>query len=77
VNKADDAAALARRRAQDLLDRHKGKEADRFADRDKQRALDAAKTARLRDLRLAKEAAERAEKAAAKPARPSRSRGAS
>lgn len=74
MNKADDAAAVARRRAQDLLDRHKGKDADRFADRDKARQLDAAKTARLRELRLAKEAAERAEKAAAKPSRPARSR---
>jgi hypothetical protein len=76
VSKTDDAAALARRRAQDLLDRHNGKDADRFAERDKQRQLEAAKTARLRELRLAKEAAERAEKQAAKQARTARPRGA-
>ncbi len=75
MSKADDAAALARRRAQDLLDRNRAKDEERITDREKARQADAAKTARLRELRIAKEAAEQAEKQAAARARRGRPRG--
>ena len=45
---------------------HNKQQADVMAEEDRRRAADAAKTARLREMRLAKEAAERA---AAKPKR--------
>lgn len=75
MSKADDAAALARRRAQELLDRSRAKDEERITDREKARQADAAKTARLRELRIAKEAAEQAEKQAAARARRGRPRG--
>jgi hypothetical protein len=46
---------------------HNKQQADVMTEEDRRRAANAAKTARLRELRLAKEAAERA--AAAKPKR--------
>jgi hypothetical protein len=63
LSKVDDAAALARRKAQDLLGRAKEKDREQLASRDKARQIDALKTAGLRKLRLAKEAKEAAEKA--------------
>ncbi len=63
MSKLDDLAAASRRKAEELLNRSRKKEAERLAIRDQQRQVEDAKTARLRDLRLAKEAAERAEQA--------------
>jgi hypothetical protein len=63
MSKADDLAAASRRKAEELLSRNREKEVERLAVRDKQRRADDEKTARLRELRLAKEAAERAERA--------------
>lgn len=69
MGKADDAAARARSKAQELLSRSKQQENERLATRTKEREAEAVKTARLRALRLAKEAADAAEKRAAKPRR--------
>jgi hypothetical protein len=55
---ADELAAAARRKAQEAAGRTKAADAERLAQRDKERVADAAKTARLKELRLAKEAAE-------------------
>lgn len=68
MSKLDDLAAASRRKAEELLNRSREKESERLAIRDRQRRQEDAKTARLRELRLAKEAAERAEQAA-KPLR--------
>jgi hypothetical protein len=68
MSKLDDLAAASRRKAEELLNRSKEKESERLALRDRQRQVEDAKTARLRELRLQKEAAERAEQAA-KPLR--------
>jgi hypothetical protein len=67
LSKIDDAAALARRKAQDLLGRSKEKDREHVANRDKLRQVDALKTAELRKLRLAKEAADKAAKDATPP----------
>ena len=69
MSKIDDAAGLARRKAQDLLGRAKEKDREHLATRDKLRQAEALKTAELRKLRLAKEAAEKAEKDSAPPRR--------
>lgn len=66
MSRADEAADLARRKAQDLLDRNKVKNDERLTEVLKQRRHEATKTARLRELRLAKEAVELEEKKAAK-----------
>jgi hypothetical protein len=71
MSKLDDLAAASRRKAEELLNRSKEKDAERLAIRDRQRQVEDAKTARLRELRLAKEAAERAEQAT-KPLRGAR-----
>lgn len=55
---ADELAAAARRKAQEALGRTKAADAGRLALRDKERATEAAKTARLKELRLAKEASD-------------------
>lgn len=68
MSKLDDLAAASRRKAEELLNRSKEKESERLAVRDRQRQAEDGKTARLRELRLAKEAAERAEQAS-KPLR--------
>jgi hypothetical protein len=76
MSRADDLAADARRRAHELMSKTKQQDAERLSARDKLRQADAAKTARLKELRLAKEAAETeaartasaAPKAPAKPA---------
>ena len=68
MSKLDDLAAASRRKAEELLSRSKEKEVERLALRDRQRQLEDAKTARLRELRLAKEAAE-GPRAATKPQR--------
>ncbi len=73
MSKLDDLAAASRRKAEELLSRSKEKESERLAIRDRQRRLEDAKTARLRELRLAKEAAERADQAM-KPLRAPRQR---
>jgi hypothetical protein len=65
MSKLDDLQAATRRRAEELLGRSKQQEADRLAQRDRARRLEAEKTARLKSLRLAKEAQE---KQAAPPA---------
>jgi hypothetical protein len=67
----------ARRKAQDQFAKVKQRDADALKDREKVQAAEAAKTARLRALRLAKEAIDKdtaekeaAEKAAAAAAKP-------
>ena len=62
-------AAEARRRAEAALPRKRRPDVDFEKEGQRQRAAEAAKTARLRELRLAKEAADR-EAALAKPAAP-------
>ena len=66
-------AAEKRRKSQEQLAKVKQRDADALREREKAQAADAAKTVRLRTLRLAKEAADKsaaeqaaAEKAAAK-----------
>ena len=59
MSRADDLAADARRRAHELMSKSKQQDAERLSQRDKQRQADAAKTARLKELRLAKEARRR------------------
>jgi hypothetical protein len=49
----------ARRKAQALWDEHKKRDEKVLKEKDKERAAEAEKVARLRELRLAKEAAER------------------
>jgi hypothetical protein len=58
MSRADDLAADARRRAHELMSKTKQQDAERLSARDKLRQADAAKTARLKELRLAKEAAD-------------------
>jgi hypothetical protein len=60
MSRADDLAADARRRAHELMSKTKQQEAERLSQRDKERQAEAAKTARLKELRLAKEAADAA-----------------
>ena len=68
----------ARRKAKEIWDKNKARDADVVNEREKERRAEAAKTARLRELRLAKEAADAkasaekdAEKKAASPRRKS------
>jgi hypothetical protein len=58
MNKPTDDAG--RRRAQELWDKNKQQDAKALSDRDAAQRAEAAKTARLRELRLAKEAADKA-----------------
>jgi hypothetical protein len=58
MSNGDEAAFLARRKAEDLLNRNKVRDDERVTGVLKQREREAAKTARLRELRLAKETAE-------------------
>jgi hypothetical protein len=60
MSRADDLAADARRRAHELMSKTKQQDQERLSARDKLRQADAAKTARLKELRLAKEAADAA-----------------
>jgi hypothetical protein len=62
MSKADDASAAARRKANEVLGRSHQKDRERLAARDNLREADARKTARLRELRLARDAAQQAEK---------------
>jgi hypothetical protein len=59
IGTADKKATDARRKAEELLSSAKPKDSDRLPDREKARQQEEAKTARLRELRLAKEAAEK------------------
>jgi hypothetical protein len=75
MSKADDLAAAARRKAEELTSRTRVADAERLAARDKQREAEAAKTARLKELRLAKEAADAdAARAAREAGRPTQRR---
>lgn len=82
MSRIDELATEARRRAQELTNGAKRQETERLAERENQRHADAAKTARLKELRLAKEAADAAvaksaddaRKGAKKPAELKRSR---
>ena len=67
MSKVDDLVAASRRKAEELLNRTKEKAGERLAVRDQQRQAEDAKTARLRELRLAKEAAEQTERATKPP----------
>lgn len=58
----------ARQKAKDIWDKNKKRDAEIVSDREKDRRAEATKTARLRELRLAKEAADKEAKQAA-PAR--------
>ena len=69
-------AEQARREAKDLFERERAKESEVVKEREKAFAVQAQKTARLRELRLAREAQEREAAAAAapppKPAKPAK-----
>ncbi len=65
MSKLDDLQSATRRRAEELLNKTKQQENDRLSKRDKERQVEADKTARLRALRLSKEAADKAAKPAA------------
>jgi hypothetical protein len=57
MTKLDDLRDSSRQRANDLFRKAKKESAAQLSRRDKERAAEAEKTARLRELRLAKEAA--------------------
>ena len=61
MSRADD-AERARRKAHDLLSGVQRKDQERLAARDRLREAEALKTARLRELRLARDAAHKADK---------------
>jgi len=69
MSRATDLVAESRRRADELMNTTKQKETERLAAREKERQADAAKTARLKELRLAKEAADAATAKSAKNAK--------
>ncbi|HXQ54166.1 MAG TPA: hypothetical protein VN802_23930 [Stellaceae bacterium] len=69
MSKLDQLIDASRGKAQDLFARDKKDSVERLSMREKERRADAEKTARLRELRLAKEAADAA---APKPAAPAR-----
>ncbi len=60
MTKLDDLRDASRQRANDLFKKAKKEAAAQMTKRDKEQAAEAEKTARLRELRLAKEAAEKA-----------------
>ena len=70
MSKMEQRDAEARRAAQALWNKNQQRTAEVLKDKEKARQADALKTARLRELRLAKIAAD--EKAVAKPAAPAR-----
>lgn len=76
MSKMEQRDAEARRAAQALWNKNQQRTAEVLQDKEKARQADALKTARLRELRLAKVAAEEKivaeEKAVAKPAAPAR-----
>lgn len=78
MSKMEQRDAEARRAAQALWNKNQQRTAEVLQDKEKARQADALKTARLRELRLAKVAAEEKivaeeeEKAIAKPAAPAR-----
>lgn len=69
MSRATDLVSESRRRADELMNTTKQKETERLAAREKERRADAAKTARLKELRLAKEAADAATAKSATEAR--------
>lgn len=71
MSKAEDMIAASRLKAQAAFTRTKQGDAKRIEAREKERQAEDAKTARLRELRLAKEAADRANQQTARP-RPAR-----
>jgi hypothetical protein len=76
MSKMEQRDAEARRAAQALWNKNQQRTAEVLKDKEKAREADAQKTARLRELRMAKLAADEkvaaAEKAVAKPAAPTR-----
>jgi hypothetical protein len=69
MSKSEEQRVSARQKAEELLTQTKKKEAERVANRERDSRVQDEKTARLRNLRLAKEAADRAAAPAAQPAR--------
>ena len=67
MSKADDMITASRLKAQAAFTRTKQQDAERIEAREKERQAQDAKTARLRELRLAKEAADRASQQTARP----------
>ena len=71
MNNTDDRITRARRAAEALLGSNKQLETEALKAKEKKREAEASKTARLRELRLAKEAAEK-DAAPKQPSRPRR-----
>jgi hypothetical protein len=65
MSKLDDLQAATRRRAEELMNKTRKQETDRLASRDRERQVEADKTARLRALRLSKEEADKSGKKSA------------
>jgi hypothetical protein len=66
--KLEEQRSASRRKAEDLLTRRKQQESERLTNRDRDKRAQDEKTARLRQLRLAKEAADKDAKIVAVPA---------
>lgn len=62
MTKFDEAQSASRRRAEEVLTRKKAQDAERLSTSEKERRVFDEKTARLRNLRLAKEVADKATK---------------
>jgi len=65
--KLEEQRSASRRKAEDLLTRRKQQESERLTNRDRDKRAQDEKTARLRQLRLAKEAADKDAKIVAVP----------
>lgn len=74
MRRADERAAEARRQAEAVWRESRKREAERLSEKEKERQASAMKTARLRELRLAKEAADKALAAANPAGKPQRKR---